>query len=149
VCCDPGKPNPDHLARTAESYRALAAYALLKGVRVVVENQESFGADHPEDMVRLFKLAGAGSIGALPNFSNFPDEPTREKGLRLLLPYAASVCRVGRVAAGESAQDYDLPKAMEMARKAGFRGVYTIVFDGPGDPYAGIQKMLDEILKYL
>jgi hypothetical protein len=38
---------------------------------------------------------------------------------------------------------------MEIARQANFRGVYSIEFEGPGDPYAGIQKTLDELLKYL
>lgn len=44
---------------------------------------------------------------------------------------------------------YDFPHAMEIAKQAGFRGVYSIEFEGSGDPYLGIQKTLDEILKYL
>jgi len=38
---------------------------------------------------------------------------------------------------------------MEIARQARFRGFYSIEFDGPGDPYAGIQRTLDELLRYL
>jgi sugar phosphate isomerase/epimerase len=44
---------------------------------------------------------------------------------------------------------FDFPQAIETAKQSGFRGIYTIEFDGPGDPYAGIQKTLDELLKYL
>ena len=38
---------------------------------------------------------------------------------------------------------------MEIAKRSGFHGVYSIEFEGRGDPYSGIQKTLDELLKYL
>jgi sugar phosphate isomerase/epimerase len=118
---------------------------------VIVENHGNFGTDHPEELVKLFKLVGPGRIGALPDFANFPDEPTREKGLKMLFPYAQTVCHAKGLEfdAERAEKGYDFPQAMEIARKAGFRGVYSIEFDGPGDPYAGIQKTLDELLKYL
>jgi sugar phosphate isomerase/epimerase len=151
VCVGPGKVDPEDLAISVESYKALAAYALAKGVRVIVENRGGFGTGHPEDLVRLLKLTGTGRIGALPDFGDFPDEPTREKGLKMFFPYAQTVCDAKGLefnAAGAETR-YDFPKVMEIARKAGYRGVYSIEFDGPGDPYAGIQKTLDELLKYL
>jgi hypothetical protein len=147
----PGKVDPKNLARTAESYQALATYAQARGVRVIVENHGGFGMEHPEELVKLFKLAGPGRIGALPDFANFPDEPTREKGLKMLFPYASTVCHAKGLEfdADGTEKGYDFPKALEIAKKAGFRGVYSIEFDGPGDPYAGIQKTLDELVKYL
>ena len=147
----PGKVDPKNLAHTAESYKALAIYAQARGVHVIVENHDSFGTEHPEELVKLFKLVGPGRIGALPDFANFPDEPTREKGLKMLLPYAQTLCHAKGLEFDADGKEtaYDFPRAMEIARKAGFRGVYSIEFDGPGDPYAGIQKTLDELLKYL
>jgi sugar phosphate isomerase/epimerase len=147
----PGKVNAEDLALSVESYKALAAYALAKGVRVTVENRGGFGTEHPEELVRLLKLTGPGRIGALPDFGNFPDDPTREKGLKMFFPYAQTVCHAtGLEFNAEGAETrYNFPKVMEIAKKAGYRGVYSIEFDGPGDPYAGIQKTLDELLKYL
>ena len=147
----PGKVDRKNLVRTAESYKALAIYAQAKGVHVIVENHGGFGMEHPEELVKLFKLVGPGRIGALPDFANFPDEPTREKGLKMLFPYAQIVCHAKGLEfdADGAEKAFDFPKAMEIAKKAGFRGVYSIEFDGPGDPYAGIQKSLDELLKYL
>ena len=147
----PGNVDPKNLARTAESYKALAIYAQAKGVHVIVENHGGFGTEHPEELVKLFKLVGPGRIGVLPDFANFPDEPTREKGLKMLFPYAQTVCHAKGLEfdANGAEKGYDFPRAMEIAKKAGFRGVYSIEFDGPGDPYAGIQKTLDELLKYL
>jgi sugar phosphate isomerase/epimerase len=118
---------------------------------VIVENHGGFGTEHPEELVKLFKLVGPGRIGALPDFGNFPDEPTREKGLRMLFPYAQTVCHAKdrEFDVNGAEKRFNFSQAMEIARKAAFRGVYSIEFEGPGDPYAGIQKILDELLKYL
>jgi sugar phosphate isomerase/epimerase len=147
----PGKFDPENLARTAESYKTLATYALVKGVHVIVENQSGFGDEHPEDLTRVINLAGPGRIGALPNFANFPDEPTRAKGLKLLFRLAPTICHAqGMEYHAEGTETaYDSSQAIEIAKQSGFRGIYTIEFDGPGDPYSGIQKTLDELLKYL
>jgi sugar phosphate isomerase/epimerase len=147
----PGKVDLENLQPTAESYKLLAAYALAKGIRVIVENHGGFGSKDPEELVKLFKLVGAGRVGALPDFGNFPDEPTREKGLKMLFPYAQTVCHAKglKFDADGAETEYDFPKAVEIAKKGAFRGVYSIEFEGPGDPYAGIQRTLDELLKCL
>ncbi len=147
----PGKADPEDLQPTVEAYKALATYAQAKGVRVIVENHGNFGTKDPENLVKLFKLVGAWRIGALPDFANFSDPATRERGLKMLFPYAQTVCHAKglRFDAVGAETEYDFPQAVEIARKAGFRGIYSIEFEGPGDPYAGIQRTLDELLKYL
>jgi len=147
----PGKVDPENLAPTVESYKALAGYAQAKSVHVVVENYPAFGAEDPEKLVKLLRLAGPGRLGALPDFANFADGPTREKGLKMLFPYAPTICHAKGLefdADGAETQ-FDFSQAMGIAKGTGFRGVYSIEFDGPGDPYAGIQKTLNELLKYL
>jgi len=147
----PGKVDPADLAPSVESYKAVAAYALARGVHVLVENHAGFGAEHPEELVKLLKLVGPGRIGVLPDFADFPDEPTREEGLKMFIPYAQTVCHLNGLEFGADGAEwgYDFPHAMEIAKQAGFRGVYSIDFVGPDDPYVGIQKTLDELLKYL
>ncbi len=151
VRCDPGKLNSKNLAPTIESYRALADYGKSKGVHVIIENHGGVGSEHPEELVNLFKGVGGEYIGALPDFANFPDETIREKGLGLLFPYARIVCHAKGLefdAKGNETK-YNFPKCIEISRKAGFKGVYSIEFEGEGDPYQGIQKVLDELLKTL
>jgi sugar phosphate isomerase/epimerase len=147
----PGKVDPENLAPTAGAYKALAIYAQAKGVQVLVENEGGFGVDNPDELVKLFNLTGPGRIGALPNLANFPDEEMRQRGLKMLFPYAHTLCHAKspQFEAAGAEQSYGFPEALAIARKAGFRGVYSIEFDGPGDPYDGIQKTLDELLKYL
>ena len=151
IRCDPGKMNPEDLSPTAEAYKRIAAYGRPKGVKVIIENHGGVGSEHPEELVRLFKLAGVDMVGALPDFGNFPDEVTREKGLAALFPYAHVVSHAkGLVfdSAGEETK-YNFPKCIEISKKAGYKGIFSIEFEGPGDPYEGVQKTLDELLKYL
>jgi sugar phosphate isomerase/epimerase len=151
VRCDPGKMKADNLVPTIESYQALAAYGMSKGVYVLVENHGGVGSEHPEELVKLFQEVNNGFFGALPDFANFPDEPTRERGLSLLVPYARVVCHAKGLefdASGEETK-FNFPKCMEIAKAAGFQGIYSIEFEGPGDPYEGVQRVLDELLRFL
>jgi sugar phosphate isomerase/epimerase len=151
VRCDPGKFNSRDLSPTVDSYKRLAAYGKPKGVRVIVENHGGVGSEHPEELVKLFEQTGPDGVGALPDFGNFPDEATRERGLPILFPYAHVVCHAKGLefdAAGKETQ-YDFPKCIEISKQAAFPGIYSIEFEGPGDPYDGVQKTLDELLKYL
>jgi sugar phosphate isomerase/epimerase len=151
VRCDPGKIDPEDLSPTLESYKRLAAYGKPKGVHVLIENHGGVGSEHPEELVRVFKQAGPEVVGALPDFGNFPDEATRERGLALLFPYAHVVCHAKGLdfdPAGNETK-FDFPKCIEISKKARFSGIYSIEYEGPGDPYDGVQKTLDELLRYL
>ena len=151
VRCDPGKLNPEDFSPTIDSYKSLAAYGRPRGVHVIIENHGGVGSEHPEDLVRLFKKAGTEVVGALPDFGNFPDEATREMGLALLFPYAHVVCHAKGLdfdPAGNETK-FDFPKCVAISKRAAFTGVYSIEYEGPGDPYEGVQKTLDELLRYL
>lgn len=151
ITVGPGKLDPGNLAPTVESYHALSLYALAKSVQVLIENHGAFGTENPEDLVRLVKLAGPGRVAALPDFANFPSEVARQNGLKLLFGYAPTVCHATGLEFGANGAEtaYEFPQAMAIAETAGFRGTYSVVFKGPGDPYTGIQKTLDEVLRYL
>jgi hypothetical protein len=97
------------------------------------------------------KLVGPGRIITSPDFANFPDEPTREKGLKMLFPSAPTVCHASGLEFDANGVEtgYDFPHAMEIAKRSGFHGIYSIQYDGHGDPFTGIQKTLDELLRYL
>jgi len=151
VRCDPGRMKVGNLAPTIDSYKQLAAYGKAKGVDVVIENHGGVGSEHPEELVKLFQGVGKEFKGALPDFGNFPEEATRERGLKLLFPYARVVCHAKGLefdAQGNETK-FNFARCMEIAKRAGFKGVYSIEFEGPGDPYVGVQKTLDELLRFL
>ncbi len=151
VRCDPGKMNPEDLAPTIASYKELAAYGKSKGIYVIIENHDQVGSTHPEVLVKLFKAVGGNFIGALPDFGNFPDEETRERGLKLLFPYGHVVCHAKGLNFDSSGNEtkFDFRKCVEISKRAGFKGIYSIEYEGPGDPYDGVQKVVDELMRSL
>lgn len=151
VRADPGKMNPDNLAPTIESYKQLAAYGRSKGIFVIIENHGGVGSEHPSQLVRLFKGVGGNYIGALPDFGNFPDETTRLRGLKMLFPYAPTVCHAKGIdfnAAG-SETSFDFPRCVAVSKSAHFKGVYSIEYEGSGNAYDGVQKVINELVEYL
>jgi hypothetical protein len=134
VRCDPGLINLKDLAPTIRSYRKLVEYGRARGVDVIVENHGS-ASEHPEQLAEILRESGAGS---LPDFGNFPDSATRERGLRLLFPLAKSICHVKRIP--------ELPRCLEIARESGFTGVYSIETGTPGDSYEAVQEVIDALL---
>lgn len=139
VRCDPGVVNLADPALTIDAYKQLAAYAGGKGIAVVVENHGDISRD-PETLVRILKAAG---VGSLPDFGNFPDQETRERGLRLLFPLA------GRVAHAKMRDGQDFGRCVQIAKEAGFDGVFSIEASGRGDAYAEVQSIADALVQHL
>lgn len=139
VRCDPGVVNLEDPAPTIDAYKQLAAYAGSKGIKVVVENHGEI-SKNPDVLVKILKDAG---VGALPDFGNFPDEETRERGLRAMFPIA------GNVAHAKLRDGQDFPRCMRIARESGFTGVFSIEALGRGDVYAEVQTIVDALVENL
>jgi sugar phosphate isomerase/epimerase len=150
VRCDPGKINTADLKPTVASYKALAAYGAPKGIFVVIENHGGVGSEHPEELVDLFQAVGK-NCGALPDFGNFPDQATRQKGLKLLFPFAQAVCHAKGLKFDDQGNEtmFDFPQCVNTSKSAGFQGVYSIEFEGESDPRAGVQHVIDELRRSL
>jgi sugar phosphate isomerase/epimerase len=140
VRCDPGKVNLDDPSLTIDSYKQLAAYARPKGVKVVVENHYGSTSERPEALVGILEAAG---VGSLPDFENFPDEATRDRGLTLLFPIA------GNVAHAKMREGRDFGRVMQIAKLSGFNGIYSVEAEHKGDLYARVQEVVDALLQHL
>ena len=150
VRCDPGEMNRADLSNTISSYKKLAAYAGSKNLYVIIENHGGEGSEHPEDLVKVFQAVGE-HCGALPDMGNFPDEATRQRGLPLLYPYAPTVSHAKGLEFDEHGIEraFDFPRAMQAAKKAGFKGVFSVEYEGAGDAYIGVQNVVNELVRYL
>jgi len=150
VRCDPGKINTADLGPTVASYKALASYGASKNIFVIIENHGGVGSEHPEELVELFKAVGK-NCGALPDFGNFPDEATRQKGLKLLFPFSHAVCHAKGLKFDDKGNEtaFDFAQCVKTSKAAGFKGVYSIEYEGDGDPHQGVQHVVDELLRYL
>jgi sugar phosphate isomerase/epimerase len=139
VRCDPGVVNLDDPSLTVDGYKQLAAYAGAKGIKVVVENHGPIAKD-PEALVGILKAAG---VGSLPDFGNFPDEETRERGLRALFPLADDLAHA-KLRDGQ-----DFGRCVRIANESGFKGVFSIEASGKGDPYVEVQTIADALVANL
>jgi len=150
VRCDPGKINTANLGPTVASYKALASYGDSKDIFVIIENHGGVGSEHPEELVELFKAVGK-NCGALPDFGNFPDETTRQKGLKLLFPFSRAVCHAKGLKFDDKGNEtaFDFAQCVKTSKAAGFKGVYSIEYEGEGDPHQGVQHVVDELQRYL
>jgi hypothetical protein len=100
--------------------------------------------------VKVFQAVGE-HCGALPDMGNFPDEATRQRGLPLLYPYAPTVSHAKGLEFDEHGIEraFDFPRAMQAAKKAGFKGVFSVEYEGAGDAYIGVQNVVNELVRYL
>jgi sugar phosphate isomerase/epimerase len=117
---------------------------------VIVENHGGVGSEHPEELVRILREAGE-PCGTLPDFGNFPDEETRQRGLKALFPLARTVCHV-RDTEGDGhggLVHFDLRRCLAISREAGYQGIYSIEAEARGDAYANVQYVLDALLRFL
>ena len=146
------RPNPGgtvqmtDFSRPIAAYKELAAYGKSKGIKVLIENHGNVAAK-AENIVAIIKGAGPDWSGTLPDFGNFPEaEPYH--GLQLMFPYAHVVCHARGLTFNEREEEtgFDFPRCIQIAKKAGFKGVYSAEFAGPGDPYEGTQNVINEIL---
>jgi sugar phosphate isomerase/epimerase len=139
VRADPGKVNLNDPSLTIDSYKELAAYARGKGITLVVENHGDI-ARNPEILVTVLKRAG---VGSLPDIGNFPDDETRQRGLALMFPLA------GGVAHAKMRDDMDFARCLQIAKDAGFDGVWSIEASGRTDPFVEVQTMAAALVKHL
>jgi sugar phosphate isomerase/epimerase len=151
VSCNPGTVNPDNLTATVESYRFLADYVRSRGLYLLIEPTSGQGALDPELVVNVLKRTASDSVGALPSFGNFADEAARARGLEMLLPYARTVCQASGLDFDASGNEtrFDFAKAIATSKQSSFRGIYSISYEGAGDPYQGVQNVISELQRYL
>jgi L-ribulose-5-phosphate 3-epimerase len=139
VRCDPGVVNLEDPSLTIDAYKQLAAYAAAKAIKVVVENHGEI-SKNPDVLVTILKAAG---VGALPDFGNFPDEETRERGLRALFPLA------GNLAHAKLREGQDFARCLRIAKESGFTGMFSIEAGGKEDPYIEVQRIADALVEQL
>jgi sugar phosphate isomerase/epimerase len=143
IRCNTGQsPRGEAVDKTIASYKDLAAYSGPRKVRVIIENHG--GVSYiPEKIVEIMKGVGGPWIGTLPDFGNWPSEEVRYRALEMVFPYAR-VCHakgLNFTAAGE-VTDFDFPRCVRIAEKSGFKGIYSIEYEGPEDPMTAVPKII-------
>lgn len=148
ISVDPGLINASDISPTVNSFRELSAYGQRRRVDVLIEKRQG---EEPGEVIDVIRQARSRSLGSLPDFLTFPNPGARARALELLFPYALTLCHANGVSFDEVGNEtsFDFKECIEIAKRARFRGIYSVEFDGPGDPYQGVQDVLNELVRYL
>ncbi|HWJ75091.1 MAG TPA: sugar phosphate isomerase/epimerase [Kaistia sp.] len=129
VIAGKAKPSPEALDRSAAGLKQLGAYGAGRGVEVVTENWFDLLAT-PQDVDGLFARLD-GSVKLNGDFGNW-DGPGKYEALRAIFPRAVCCHAKGDFSSG-ALDTEDYAACLEAATEAGFRGPYTLIYDGPDD----------------
>jgi sugar phosphate isomerase/epimerase len=125
---------PEDIGPCVETLKTMAAYGKTRNVVITMENR---GRAAPEQLANLIRTSGT---HANPDLGNFPDDETRARGMRLLIPLAHHQCHV------KMRPTFDFGASIRAARDLGFKGIYSIEGGGP-NPATDVQKFLDALIE--
>ena len=147
---EPIKGQQPDLNRTADQLNAVVDYASFKGIVVNLENDDP-RSEAPAFIVQVLQKLDNPYARALPDFCNsrlIGDDQFNYDALASLFPLAYNISHVKDSESDDGKWFYTDPaKIFAIARKAGYRGYFSMEFEGQGDPYPGTQKLIDQSIK--
>ena len=146
------KMKPD-VVRAAESLKQIAQYAAEKNVVANLENDDNFTED-PFFIVEVIEKVNNPYLHALPDFCNSMmthDQDFNNRAMEAMFKHAYCIAHMkdSEVGEGGKVRTVDFGKCFAIAKAAGYRGYFSMEWEGEGEPYAGTQQLIDETLKNL
>jgi sugar phosphate isomerase/epimerase len=148
----PPKLAPD-VGRAAESLKRLAEYGAAKNVLVTLENDDNRTED-PFFIVKVIEKVNSPYLHALPDFCNSMmthDQEFNNRAMEVMFKHAYNIAHVKDSEGDDNGVFHTVDVAMcfEIAKAQGYRGYFSMEWEGNGEPYAGTQRLIDLSLKYL
>jgi sugar phosphate isomerase/epimerase len=142
---------PD-VARAAESLRVIADYGAEKNIVINLENDDPATED-AFYLVKVIEQVNSPWLHGLPDFCNSMlkgDEKYNYASVTAMFHHAYNISHVkdSEVENGKVFR-VDVGKTFAIAKQAGYRGNFSMEWEGEGGPYEGTQKLIDASLKYL
>jgi sugar phosphate isomerase/epimerase len=145
-----GKETPD-AGVAAHNLKPFVDVAHKHGIKVLFHN-DSLKTEPSEILTAVITELGPDRTGTCPDFGNFATKSSAFalSQLRMLAPYASTICHAkdGIADEGKFYPD-DFAASMKVMRDAGFKGLYSLEFEGLDTPLEGVQKLLNLTEKYL
>ena len=143
------KPDVD---RAAESLKQVADYGAQRNVQINLENDDLITED-AFFLVKVIEKAHHPWLHALPDFCNSMltgDADFNYRAVTAMFHHAYNIAHVkdAEVGDGDKLYTIDIGRTFAIAKAAGYRGYYSMEFEGRGSPYDGVQKLIDESLKF-
>jgi sugar phosphate isomerase/epimerase len=145
---------PPDAKRTLQNLKVIADWGRAKNVIVNLENDDP----HSEDAFFLLKLiadAGTPYLRALPDFCNsmlarHGDEAFNYEAVKAMFARAYNIAHAkDSERAGQTLYQVSMKRCFEIARAAGYRGYFSMEWEGAGEPFGGTEKLIRESLEYM
>ncbi len=143
---------PPDVDLAAESLLSVADFATGKGILVNLENDDLVSED-AFFIVKVVEKANNAGLWALPDFGNsmLKGDPDFDyKAVQAMFEHAFNISHVkDSEVYRKKLYKVDMGKTFGIAKAAGYRGYFSMEWEGDGGPYEGTQHLIEESLKYL
>ncbi|MEK3887201.1 sugar phosphate isomerase/epimerase family protein [Bacillus sp. FSL K6-3431] len=134
------------LERSAQHLQELAIYAEKQGVRIVMENFRSL-TSNSNNCIHLLHNSHE-SIRMITDFGNFNGKNKYEE-LAAILPYSESVHAKANFDSNGLPDAVEFQKCLDLLANFNYEGSITLIYDGPGDMWEGIDRVKKIVEPYL
>ncbi len=134
------------------SLRGLADYGTQKNIVINLENDDPV-SEQATRIVDTIEKTNNPFLRALPDFCNSMlagDEEYDYRSIAVMFAHAYNISHV-KDEEVERGKVYriDLARTFSIAKKANYRGYFSMEWDGEGDPYQGTQRLIEASLQNL
>jgi len=139
--------------RTAGTLKQVADYGAQRNVIVTLENDD-LETEDAFFIVRVIDKVQNPYLRALPDFANSMLSGNAEfnyDALALMFRHAYNISHMKDSEVGEGGRVYtvDVQRIFRIAKESGYRGYFSLEWEGRGGAYEGTSRLLAESLKYL
>ncbi len=143
----------DEIGCAVSALKALAEYGAAKNIVINLENDEP-ETEQPERIVKVIKTVNSPFLRALPDFCNsmliHDDQSYNNQAMSMLFPLAFNISHVKDMEQdGKKIYRVDVNEIFAIAKNAGYKGYFSMEWEGVGDPYEGTRKLIDASLRNL
>jgi sugar phosphate isomerase/epimerase len=137
----------------AAGLRQIVDYAAHRNVMVTLENDDLVSED-AFFVVKVIEKVDSPYLRALPDFCNSMlsgNAAFDYRAVTAMFYHAYNICHVKRTEVGDNGRLYavSLSRSFGILKASHFRGYCSMEWEGIGDPYAGVRKLIKETVQYL
>jgi len=139
--------------RTADTFLHLIDYSSKHNVVVSLENDDPVSED-VFFIIDVIEKVQSPWLRALPDFANTlatSNEAHAYSGIDAMFAHACCICHVKDQEAADDGRlvHVDMPRTFGYLKQRAYKGYLSMEWDSPGDPYAGVTRLIDETVKAL
>ncbi len=148
----PGSESNDTTC-AVQALGAIAQYGESKGIVINLENDNPRGED-PYRVIKVIEAVKSPYLRALPDFCNSMqirnDQAENSRALAAMFPHAFNISHVKDVEIVKGRElRVDVDPIFAIAKKAGFKGYFSMETEGSLDPYVGTKNLIAAAKKNL